>query len=100
MNAVGWWALWILVAVVLGWQAIRAMRDEPSERDRIVAAARDRLATRPGPVTEWADVPWLQILEDAEEYVDQLAVFDPELAAGFDRLRAAAIPEQREEEDR
>lgn len=88
MNAVGWWALWILVLAVIAWQAIRSLR-EPSERDRIVAEARAHNAA----------VPWLQILEDAEEYVNQYAVFDPELADGFDRLWDA-VCEQREEEDR
>lgn len=76
--------------LLCAWRVVHALQEE-SERDRIVAEARDATST--------GDMPWLQILEDAEEYVDQYAVFDPELADSFDRL-PAVIPLQREEEDR
>lgn len=90
MNAVGWWALWILALTVVGWQAIRSTRDEPSARDRIAAEAKPAPVpdTEPGINLAWQDecellwsVPWPT----------------PGTEPG---LRAAAIPEQREEEDR
>ncbi|MCZ4514530.1 hypothetical protein O3Q52_41655 [Streptomyces sp. ActVer] len=79
------------------WQVMRARQAE-SERDRIVAEARAHAAVRTVSVTEWVTAG----------LVDALAAEDPELIAGFERLddaaheelRDAAIPEQREEEDR
>jgi hypothetical protein len=91
------WAAWTLAVAAVTYGAVRALR-EPSERNRIVAEARARSAVRTVSVTEWVTAG----------YIDALAAEDPELIAGFERLddaarerlRDAAIPEQREEEDR
>ncbi|MGA6223513.1 hypothetical protein ACPESV_24650 [Streptomyces umbrinus] len=85
----------VFSALAATWQVMRD-RHEESERDRIVADARSGVRTVT--VTEWVTAG----------YIDAIAAEDPDLLDGFERLddsfrerlRAAAIPEQREEEDR
>jgi hypothetical protein len=93
-----WWILCALVVVVvLVWQVRRALGG-PLERDAVIAAARARTEHLIGPEPDHDVGPGqLRLLEDTDAYLDRVIADDPELAAGFDRLRQA-IRDHREDE--
>lgn len=95
-----WWILWAAVPVALVWQVRRTL-GQPLDCDRIIAEALASTEPLIGTADEAEPVydgpDQLQLLEDTERYINQLTANDPELAAGFDRLRRA-IREHREED--
>src|SRR5690242_15269870 len=89
-------AIAVVGAVACAWQLRRALR-EPLERDQPVAEGRRRigaavLETEPG--IDLAHQDECELLWDMPAYIGR-APADDELAAGFDRLRAAIRDEQR-----
>lgn len=92
---IGWWILWgALFAWLIVWQTRRALR-EPLEHDRIIAEADDK----PAADGEWVyDGPdSLRLIQDLDAHLNAYVLDNPQMAAGFGRLRDA-IRDHREED--